>query len=347
MLRSIQVLRALAALLVVFAHFEYTEPAVGRFGVDIFFVISGFIMAHIVNKSPEDFLYRRIIRIVPLYYLMTLFTTGLYLFKPSWFRNVVLTPTALIKSLLFIPYHIKDSGPILTLGWTLNYEMFFYLSIAVFIFIFGNKKGMIACLIGLSLFVLVSSFVTWNSYVVRYWGSTMIMEFVGGAILYYFWKHFLSSAGQSVRNVLAVVGFAALGFLMYAEYKYGLSTLRFLLIGGPSLLVACGFLSLENRINPQNKIHSTMVLLGDSSYAMYLLHPFVIYAFLRLVYVRLNLHGPVFDFLGLVFSLALVCLLSVALHKWFEKPMVSLLKSILDKQFAFAKKLTKSRLRSF
>lgn len=342
MLQGIQILRALAALLVVFAHFEYIKPAVGGFGVDIFFVISGFIMAYIVNKSAEDFLYRRIIRIVPLYYAMTLLTVGLYLAKPYWFRNVILTPSALVKSLLFIPYHIKDSGPILTLGWTLNYEMFFYLAITLFVSTFGGKKGMIACLIGLSLFVLISTFVSWESYVVRFWGSTMIMEFVGGGILYYLWKHRLLSATQSLRNALIAVGFGALAFLLYAEYNYGLSSLRFLLFGGPSLLVACGFLSLENYINPRNKIHSTMILLGDSSYAMYLIHPFVIYAFLRLVYVRIGLQGPIYNFLGLVLSIALVCLLSVAVHKWFEKPMISFVRSVFDKQF----NSIKARIRS-
>lgn len=342
MLQSIQILRALAALLVVFAHFEYMKPAVGGFGVDIFFIISGFIMTYIVNKSTDSFLYRRVIRIVPLYYAMTFLTVGLYLAKPSWFRNVILTPTALAKSMLFIPYHIKNSGPILTLGWTLNYEMFFYVSIAFFVSILGGKKGIIACFIGLSIFVLTSQFVVWESYVVRFWGSTMVMEFIGGGILYYLWKHRLLHASQSLKNVLILLGFGALVFLLYAEYSYGLSHQRFLLFGGPSLLVASGFLSLENRINPRNKIHSAMVLLGDSSYAMYLVHPFVIYAFLRLAYSRLSLHGPVYDFLGLAVSIILVCLLSVAVHKWFEKPMISVLKSMLDKQFDSTKQVARS-----
>lgn len=342
MLQGIQILRALAALLVVFAHFEYIRPTIGGFGVDIFFVISGFIMAYIVNKSAEDFLYRRIIRIVPLYYTMTFLTVGLYLAKPYWFRNVILTPSALVKSLLFIPYHIKDSGPILTLGWTLNYEMFFYLAITLFVSIFGGKRGMVVCLIGLSLFVLISAFVSWESYVVHFWGSTMIMEFVGGGVLYYLWKHWLISTTQSLRNALIVVGVGALAFLVYAEYNYGLSSQRFLLFGGPSLLVACGFLSLENYINPQNKIHSTLILLGDASYAMYLIHPFVIYAFLRLVYVRVGLQGAIYDFLGLVLSIALVCLLSVAVHKWFEKPMIGLVRSVFDKQFDSLKAIIRS-----
>lgn len=340
MLQSIQILRALAALLVVFAHFEYIKPVVGGFGVDIFFIISGFIMSYIVDRSPRSFLYRRIIRIIPLYYAMTFLTAGLYLAKPLWFRNVIITPSALIKSLLFVPYHIKNSGPILTLGWTLNYEMFFYLSIAFFIRFLGSKKGMIACLIGLSLFVLISTIITWESYVLRFWGSSIIMEFVGGGILYYFWKHRLVSTTQSVKNVFITLGFGALIFLMYAEYAYGLSSKRFLLFGIPAFFVTCGFLMLESRINTQNKFHKTMVLLGDASYAMYLIHPFVIYGFLRLVYVRVGLQGPAYEFLGLLFSMTLVCILSVVFHRWFEKPVIHLLKSLLDRRFDSKKTLT-------
>lgn len=339
MLKSIQILRALAALLVVFAHFEYVKPVVGSCGVDIFFVISGFIMAYIVNKSADSFLYRRIIRIIPLYYAVTFFTAGLYLVKPSWFRNVVFTPEALVKSLLFIPYQIKNSGPILTLGWTLNYEMFFYLCIAFFSRLWGGRKGIIACFIALSLFVLVSYLITWDSYAMRTWGNRIIMEFVGGGILYYVWKNQLSTAHQAIKNALVFVGLAAFVFLLYAEYTYGTSSQRFLLFGIPAFFIACGFLMLESRISSKNRLHSLLVLLGDSSYAIYLIHPFVIYAVQRLIYVRISPFGPVQEFFGLIFAMAAVCLVGVVVHKSFEIPVIQFLKSHLDKRFDVRKQV--------
>ncbi|MGV3601789.1 MAG: acyltransferase family protein [Dyadobacter fermentans] len=333
MLNSIQILRAIAALFVVFAHFEYIKPTIGGFGVDIFFIISGFIMAYIVDKSTASFLYRRIIRIVPLYYSMTLLTTGLYLAKPTWFRNVIITPEAIVKSLLFIPYRIKGSGPILSLGWTLNYEMFFYLAIAIFVTIFKGKKGMIACLIGLSAFVLISTLFPSDNHMLRFWGGTIVLEFVAGGILFYLWKSKLLFLSKPAKTAGIVLGFLSLLFLMYADYTTDPYSIRFLLFGIPSFFLAAGFLLLESRVDSTNKIHSTMILLGDSSYAMYLVHPFVIYGFLRLIFVRLSPEGEIYELIGLILSMIAVCLVSIAIHKWFEKPVIALLKSFLDKRF--------------
>lgn len=333
MLNSIQILRALAALFVVFAHFEYINPAVGAFGVDLFFIISGFIMSYIVEKNTTAFLYRRIIRIVPLYYFMTLLTTGLFLAKPSWFRNVIFTPEALAKSLLFIPYRIKGSGPILSLGWTLNYEMFFYMAIAISIALLPAKRAMIACLVALTVFVGISSIYPSGNYVVHFWGGTVVLEFVFGGILYYLWKNKIQNVGRSMRKALLAVGLASFLFLIYADYVADPRATRFLVFGIPSFFIALAFLVIERSIDRKNKIHAAMILLGDSSYAMYLVHPFVIYGFLRLVFNRVSPEGELFEFIGLVLAMVTVCLVSIALHKWFEKPVIAWLKSMLDKRF--------------
>jgi len=74
-INNVQALRGFAALLVVLGHTEYAPPGMrplGTFGVDIFFVISGFIMAMIVDRNPEKFLLRRFVRILPLYWTATL-----------------------------------------------------------------------------------------------------------------------------------------------------------------------------------------------------------------------------------------------------------------------------------
>ncbi|TLU98222.1 acyltransferase family protein [Dyadobacter luticola] len=333
MLNSIQILRAIAALLVVFAHFEFVEPAVGGFGVDIFFVISGFIMAYIVNKNADAFLYRRIVRIMPLYYSMTAFVIALFLLKPSWFRNVIVTPGAIIKSLLFIPYRIKGSGPILSLGWTLNYEMFFYVSIAICLAVFGRKKGMLACLVTLTLFSILVMLLPLTNSLILFWGNSIILEFVAGSLLYYAWTKWLRNPGGMLRSVLIFLGLISFLTLVLMDHYYDPKPYRFLIFGVPSVFLAAGFLAMEPYINPKNKIHATMVLLGDASYAMYLVHPFVIYAMIRLVFVRFKLEGFGFELAELILSMIIVCLVSIALHKWFEKPVLKRLKLSLDKRF--------------
>jgi len=149
-IQTVQSLRAIAALLVVFDHtslpsaghglsprLPYIASFIGLQGVAIFFIISGFIMAYTAN-SPDDagpraslaksFAIRRIVRVVPLYWFFTLLAAGIVLLlKLGKFMPV----SYLLKSLFFIPYVAKYGtllmmNPILPMGWTLNYEMVFY-----------------------------------------------------------------------------------------------------------------------------------------------------------------------------------------------------------------------------
>src|ERR1700730_7383601 len=131
---AIQYLRGAAAVIVVVHHLLSTPgieylllPNLGRFGVKIFFAISGFIMWHATataNISPTEFWRRRIIRVVPLYWIfLTLLMVGVFLF-PTRFHTMVITPENTIKSFLFIPhYHVVQANliaPILIPGWSLN-----------------------------------------------------------------------------------------------------------------------------------------------------------------------------------------------------------------------------------
>jgi exopolysaccharide production protein ExoZ len=343
MLNSIQILRAIAALLVVFAHFEFVKPAVGSFGVDIFFIISGFIMAYIIDKNPNAFLYRRVIRIVPIYWFMTLLTIVLFLFKPTWFRNAIINSEAVIKSLLFIPYRFKGSGPILSLGWTLNYEMFFYVIIAICTGFFGSKKGMAICLSFLCLFVLIFNVYVPDSYVLGFYSGSIVLEFVMGSLLFYYWRQQNIALSSTVKSLGIALGVLSLGFLIIADHLYDPRLYRFLVFGIPALFVTNMFLILEERVNPKNKLHALAILLGDSSYAMYLVHPFVIYAFIRLVFNRFKVEGVAFELTELIITLIIVCLVSIAIHKWFEKPVMRKLKQLLDKRFDSKKSLHLSK----
>src|SRR5262245_45669982 len=145
----IQMLRALAALAIVFYHAQYdAETLAARFGlayqpsslmpwsagVDVFFVISGFIMVHTSRKlfataeGSRVFLGRRIARIIPIYWLLTTLYAALALLAPAVLNNDAPSLGEIVKSYLFIPF-ARPNGqihPVLLLGWTLNYEMFFY-----------------------------------------------------------------------------------------------------------------------------------------------------------------------------------------------------------------------------
>ena len=160
MIRNLQALRAVAAYMVVLYHFlgqqvsQLYPPAkflsFGAAGVDIFFVVSGFIMVVTTMKrdmAPGEFLLHRIARIVPVYWVVTilLFAIVMYGFKPVGIMRM--QPDWLAKSLLFIPFD-RDGRvePIISVGWTLNYEMFFYLLFALSLFVrLALMRTMLLC----------------------------------------------------------------------------------------------------------------------------------------------------------------------------------------------------------
>ena len=152
---SIQILRGMAALFVVFFHvsemlLQYTDRQgifcrfaslwhTGAAGVDLFFIISGFVMVQSTrdkfqkNGSSSEFMLRRIIRIVPLYWLYTSVMLVLVLL-PFTLKNQVFSGWYTVASYLFIPVLNPASGldlPLLAPGWTLSYEMYFYLIFAL------------------------------------------------------------------------------------------------------------------------------------------------------------------------------------------------------------------------
>src|SRR5271166_3045280 len=133
-LLSIQTLRALAALAVVAYHALQWDRGgfdVGRAGVDVFFVISGFIMWRVTagrDVPPRAFLWRRFTRVAPLYWLATLGVLAVALVWPAFLPEVRPGWRHLVLSLAFIP-HLDPRGlpfPTLPPGWTLDYEAVFY-----------------------------------------------------------------------------------------------------------------------------------------------------------------------------------------------------------------------------
>src|SRR4029079_17250141 len=175
---EIQMLRAVAAMAVVVMHIgielRYWGKAtiswtdVGNAGVDLFFVISGFIMVFISwerfgrRDAPVDFFVRRLIRIVPLYWLVP---TG-YILAGSFPASRIIT------SYLFVPDFGADAAPlpVVLQGWTLNFEMFFYLVLALALLL--PRLAAIA-----TVSTLLATLVLLK---VPYYGQSVILEFVLG-----------------------------------------------------------------------------------------------------------------------------------------------------------------------
>ncbi|WP_374413180.1 acyltransferase family protein, partial [Novosphingobium colocasiae] len=169
MLRNIQALRALAALMVVVVHLETLAAPLGigagqlapfAVGVDLFFVISGFIMVHTTarrRQSPAAFLANRLLRIAPLYWTLTALLFALAVAAPGLLGATRADPVALLKSLAFIPGERADGTmrPVLFVGWSLNLEMAFYCVFALCLTVADLRRRV---LLGVAVLVAIAAF---------------------------------------------------------------------------------------------------------------------------------------------------------------------------------------------
>jgi peptidoglycan/LPS O-acetylase OafA/YrhL len=189
---TIQILRAIAALGVVYTHCAseggFTNiKNTGRWGVDIFFIISGFIIAYIVSRDTSRFMIKRIFRVVPLYYIATLLIILVALLFPHLIHGTKITTEKIVKSLFFIPYkdELKENLPILGQGWTLRFEMFFYMAMAFCLFIVKNKRFLaIFCSLVLIIFLVVLNIFKIGSFELEYYRTGLFPEFIYGLLLF-------------------------------------------------------------------------------------------------------------------------------------------------------------------
>lgn len=317
-LPSLQLLRFFAALSVVLFHVgsglaqEYpnlSNPfSLGLFGVDVFFVLSGFIMAYATDpaRGSLHFALRRVARIVPLYWFLTLALVGIALVLPQLLNSTKVSAEALGKSLLFIPYE-KPNGavqPILFLGWTLCYEMFFYAIYCIAL----NAGRMTIPVAALGLMAFVAFGWVWppETALGKFYTAPILIEFILGMGLFV-----LFSKLKPKPSVLAAVGCILVSVTLFYTLQ-GQS--RFLAIGLPSAAIVAAFLCLPYR---DGRAMTFLVLLGDASYSLYLSHPYVIQLPIKVLGDRFGL--PV-TAIAAVFAVAIAILLSILLYFWIEKP---------------------------
>jgi exopolysaccharide production protein ExoZ len=332
-LQSIQALRAVAALSVFFFHYaetlriEFGFPpglfSIGDAGVDIFFVISGFIMCLTTDRpdqrSPGQFAVKRLARILPLYYVMTLGVFALALVAPHLLGSTTASLGNLVKSLLFVPYAREDGmvQPILFLGWTLNYEMFFY---AIFTLALLTGRPAIAAIGVIVALVVAGAFIPDGNVVVDFYTSGILLEFVFGCLLYLAFRH--RPHWLKAVSLLWVVGVLALA----AQNFYPQDLPREIGRGLPALLIVGGLLGSEARAG--GVIQSALARLGDASYSLYLGHPYVI-ALTTKVAVAVFGASLVSAALVGVASLAVTIVASLLMFALLERPSNEWLRRIL------------------
>jgi len=346
-LNSIQVLRAVAALSVVVHHTmiekliltgeavtPYNFFKIGAAGVDLFFVISGFVMVYSSEglfgrrDAPLVFILRRVVRIVPLYWATTLIVLGYFLFNHG--RDVLFAlypPGNILASFLFYPYPRADGVvvPPHTLGWTLNYEMFFYAVFAVLILFSRWSAGLAGSLFFFCFAIVGSVFSLPPPF--AFWFNPIVIEFCLGMLIAFAWREGVRLPPSFVWALVLV----AIVALAISANWYPFENWRLLSWGLPSAaIVAACVLSRESA--EFGGAGRFLAFLGDCSYSLYLIHPLVLPVIRR----AMQSLGASSAFAYVAVAVLAAGLAGVVCYLLFERPVTRLLQDRIRNRWSTA-----------
>ncbi|MBN8955766.1 MAG: acyltransferase [Rhizobiales bacterium] len=348
-LPNVQILRAIAAMMIVVHHCGietmrlaekagsdrlFNEAPWGS-GVPIFFAISGFIMvvtsanAFGSTQGALDFMRRRIIRIVPLYWLVTTVGLAALLVMPAQMKVLPNDYGYIISSYLFWPAMrlTGDVRPLATPGWTLNLEMFFYIVFAIAL-LFPRRFGLPFLFSSLGLLVCARVSGLLPGVALNFWGDPIVLGFLLGAAVGVIYIRGIRLSAVAAA-ALTIVSFAVLWQVDVGGPEDTLfSRVAFAV---PSTFVLAGF-ALGPQIDERWRFWWPALIVGDASYSLYLVHEFL----LRPIYlvwqkVALNVVSLwYFVPLGVVISL----IVALATYYFFEKPVTRWLNDAWRKRAA-------------
>ena len=296
----------------------------GAVGVDVFFVISGFIIATTTRgqagvEAAGAFLWRRFRRVAPIYWLLSLpILIGMA-------RGGTLSPDVATATFLFWPFSgLEMTFPALGPGWTLCFEMLFYAGFGLAI---AGGRRVAWGLVGTYAAMLAAGLVV-AAPVLRFWGSPIILEFLLGVGIGWVWRFAPRGLG------LWAVGLALVGFGLSLVFGYGgiddvralndpWNGLRRVLIWGlPSALLVFGVVRMERTDRAPGRLARAAAFRGDASYSIYLVHVLVIRALGRMFESGMvALPGDAVVGLTVLASLAA----GAIVHVWIERPLLKIL----------------------
>lgn len=318
-------------MVVLFFHTGYQFPHArpfGSFGVDIFFVISGYIMCRILASEPTMpagvFLRRRLIRIVPPYWFFTLLVFFLAAYHPNLFSSTRANLAELSKSLFFIPF-IKESGlfrPILFVGWTLNYEMFFYVVLALGALLWRKHAVAIGSFIIL-LAVFICSHLPSSNVYARFYGQNYLLEFLAGISSY----HLAEWAGKKRRFLPPVILYltvlaCATSLIAVAGFFTVDAKFNAFIFSVPSFVLVLSMVLLSQ--SGHDARSRSLVLIGDASYVLYLMHPLSVYGINHYIGGHI-LWLQMQTGLGSIFAMVITVAIAILIHLKLERPLVKFL----------------------
>lgn len=345
----IQALRGIAVLLVLFYHLakiehKYTHGvsvlpdafSIGMSGVDLFFVISGFVIAVITRDTGQNkiklgrFLYHRVTRVYPLYWFYSLLLLAVFLIKPELINSAQGGQVNIVASFLLLPQRLL---PLLAVGWTLIHEMYFYVIFALLLLF--PQRWLLPLLFVWAIFVVgaYSLFLEIANPMIELACHPLTLEFIAGCFIAYasFKNKFSSLALQSL--ILGFIWWIA-AYGIYVSLGLGFepgNEIRVALFGVPAALTVFGLVNIENTTGL--KPPKWMLTIGDASFSIYLSHVLVISAAGR-IWSKLE----IVDTLGNIFALSLICasalVIGILSYFFLERPILSITRRFEQRIFS-------------
>ena len=330
---SIQYLRAFAAFIVVYYHIFSNRVAedwsggrnIGLSGVDIFFVISGFIMWTSTNHRGGlvKFLKRRIYRVYPMWWIALTLWIVIRLILPDRLQNKDITVETLICSYLLVPHFhhvfVGQVWPILVPGWTLQIEIFFYGIFSATLLIADRTTRLTTVVVALCVFAILGSMFPAGSALLQIYTSPLLLEFAAGAILAAIMLN-LQRAPFGVGVIVVMIGLVLLVFNYRLIVEEGVR--RVLVLGIPAILIVAGSLAIEPVL--ARRPSRILLLFGDASYSLYLTHSVAISA-AAVIWERL--HMPMGRSVGAIgfipFALVASLVFAVIVYRFVEVPILA------------------------
>jgi exopolysaccharide production protein ExoZ len=306
MILSIQYLRAFAVIGVLAAHTR-GGYFLGAQGVDLFFVISGYIMMYITatkERTVIKFVLSRFLRIAPLYYLFTILIILL------GFSNDP-TPLHIFLSAIFLKTPIYTS-PVLSVGWTLEYEFIFYMMVA-FSLIFIKKELGIFLITSLLIFIAFIG-IDIVLYPQKMYGH--FLEFWYGMVIFLILKNYkFENLNKISLFSLFVFGFIWYSFTPYMLDDSGKTFLRFITYGIPSAIIFFSVLLFERKFGIFN--NKFLLLIGNASFSIYVSHTISLHLFYDLFNITRRE-----SFLGDMSSLLFALVIGLLIYQFIEKHII-------------------------
>lgn len=321
----LQAWRAMAAFIVAYGHTTNEALTISRqtgqaynyvpypnaVGVDIFFVISGFVIFYTTQAAmgksgaSKPFMIKRILRVVPVYWFYTFLLLAAALLLPHAIDTVRYDFWHLIKSLFFIPHERPlgdDIRPFLSLGWSLNYEMYFYAIFAVLLFLPMHK------LIGILTAFLITTvcigiYLPDDMVIMKFWFDPYVLEFLCGVWIAYAYIKGIRLPAWSFY-ALSGAGIIILIALFFPVQNSIESQLMRFFVGSLFVAAACLPKGITDKKPP-----AILIALGNSSYSLYLSHPFVIGA-MKIVWIKSAILTQSISLWGYVIVTLIACLIA-------------------------------------